>query len=347
MKVHILIPNLFWSDKQQPEIYQSLPVTRLSQLLSKSDCTVQPAEELESWLCKRFNIIMQQNNWPVAPVMLHADAPGLLKSDKDFWMRADPVHLRIEQNHIMLADSQAFQISGQEAEEITRSLNDSLGDPGFSFMPLHPNRWYIRTAQAPEMQTCTLSQVTCRNINHYLPTGSDSIRWHKIFNEIQMLLYDHPVNQSRESRGELTVNSVWFWGGGVMPQAILSPYTHIWSNNDLASALAIASHTGHSALPENTREWLYTHSSGNHFIVLDALRSKAQYRNAYDWRETLASMEQHWFTPIYDALKQRSIKELVITTFNEASLWNFVIKPADLWKFWRLNQPLNIHSSKH
>ena len=108
-----------------------------------------PPQEIEAWLCKEFNVAKQQNDWPIAPLMLFTDAPDLAKTSKDFWMRADPVHLRIEQNHIMLADSKAFKISIEEAEQIVQDLNHNLGNQSFSFFPLHPDRWYCLLYTSP------------------------------------------------------------------------------------------------------------------------------------------------------------------------------------------------------
>lgn len=347
MNLNLLIPDLFWPDSSQTEIYNDLSVRSLEVLLSKNSSTMDPPQEIETWLCKEFNVAKQQNDWPIAPLTLLTDAPALAKTSKDFWMRADPVHLRIEQNHIMLADSQAFQISIEEAEQIVQDLNHNLGNHDFSFFPLHPDRWYIRTPKAPEIFTHTLSHVTCKNINNFLPTGSESIAWHKIFNEIQMLLHEHPINQARESRRELTINSVWFWGGGNMPQSTKSPYTHVWSDDDLPHAFALASNTNHSKLPVDAQVWLQTQISGNHLVILDALHEKAKYRNAYSWRDTLGDMEKNWFSPLYTALKKGKINQLTITALNETASQSFVIKRSDLWKFWLITKPLPVHKEKH
>ncbi len=303
---------------------------------------------MEAWLCTAFNI-EKQRNWPIAPIMLHVDRPSLITTDKDFWIRADPVHLRIEQNHIMLADSQAFQISEEEAKQITHDLNQNLGRyHNFSVLPLHSDRWYIQLATAPEMHTHTLGQVTCMNINNFLPTGKDSITWHKIFNEAQMLLHEHSVNQQRESRGELTVNSIWFWGGGVMPDSIRSSYTHIWSNHEFPRALALASKTKHSRQPLHANEWLsQPELSENHLVVLDTLLQNAKYRNAYNWRETINEMENNWFSPLYQALKKGKIKQLNITALHEKLSMEFVITHSNLWKFWLMTQPLSSYIVKH
>lgn len=344
MNLNLLIPSLFWPDVSQPEIYSDLSMPSLETLLAKGTSKQHSPQEMEIWLCKAFNIAQQQNSWPVAPIMLHVDNPGLVKANKDFWMRADPVHLRIEQNHIMLADNQAFKISKEEVEQIVQDLNHNIGTHyNFSFLPLRPDRWYIRLSKVPEIQTHTLSQVTCMNINGFLPTGNESMIWHKIFNEIQMLLYEHPVNQARESRGELPINSVWFWGGGNMPQLIQAPYTYIWSNHDLPRALATASKLNHSKLPAHADEWLQNGAAGNHLIVLDALLEKAKYRNAYGWRETLKDLEKDWFSPLYKALRKGKIDQLTITTSSQ----DFVIIRSNLWKFWLVTRPLSFYLVKH
>lgn len=347
MNLNILIPNLFWPDTAQINIYHELPVHRLETLMSKSVLATSPAQEMEIWLCRQFNIVQQQNGWPIAAIMLHIDAPDLAKAGKDFWMRADPVHLRIEQNHIMLADSQAFRITEEEAKELAQDLNNNLAGYDYTLLPLRPDRWYLRLSKIPDMQTYTLGQVTCRNINNFLPTGLDSIVWHKIFNEIQMLLHEHSVNLAREARGELIINSVWLWGGGKLPQSIRSPYTQVWSDDDFVRALASASGTKYAQLPANADEWLRTQPQGDHLVVLDSLRGKAKYRNAYGWRETLTAMEKDWFAPLHAALKQGKIHQLTITALDETATRNFTLTRSNLWKFWLITNPLSSYSVRY
>lgn len=125
-----------------------------------------------------------------------------------------------------------------------------------------------------------------------------------------------------------------------MPQLIHAPYTHIWSNNDLLHALALSCNINYSQLPIHADEWLRANTPGNHLIVLDMLREKAKYRNAFDWRETLNSLEKNWFLPLYNALKKGDINQLAITGLSEISSQTFVAKRSSLWKFWRMAKPL-------
>ena len=90
-----------------------------------------------------------------------------------------------------------------------------------------------------------------------------------------------------------------------------------------------------------------TRPNGDHLVVLDSLRGKAQYRNAYEWRETLKAMEQNWFAPLHIALKEGKINQLTITALNEISSRDFSLTRSDLWKFWRITKPLPLYSRKH
>lgn len=351
MKLHLFIPSLLWSDKSETAIYQSLATPSLDILLAKGQMIRRPPEDSSTWLCQSFGI-QRQRDWPVAPIMQHNDNQEYTETKKngaiqDFWLRADPVHLRIEQNHIMLADSQVFHISKDEALQLTNEINRHLSNENLVLLPLNPYRWYIRLTQAPQIHTQTIDTATCKNINRLLPTGKDNVTWHKMFNEIQMLLHEHPLNQARTARNELPINSVWFWGGGFMPQTVRSSYTHIWSNEPFSQALANISNTSHSRLPDNAFSCYQTASNPeNQLIILDSLLHKEKYKDAHGWRESLLDMERNWFAPLYTALKNNQINELKITTTNENTSSDFVTKRKSLWKFWAPIKPLPVHAVK-
>ena len=340
MKLTLLVPNLLWPDPKQPEIYHDLPLPSLTTILSKSKSLTRPSQDIEAWLCTAFNIPKQSGNWPVAPILIKTNAPSWMKTDQEFWMRADPVHLRIEQNHIMLADHQSFQISESESTSIVADLNHYLKNDDLELTLMKPEQWYIRLPEAPEIQTHTLSEVTCKNINHYLPTGTASAKWRKIFNEIQMLLHEHPVNLERESRGELPINSIWFWGGGKMPLSAQTLFTHTWSQHDLTQSLATVSDAPHSALPIHPETWLQTGLTGHHLVVLNDLHGKAKYRDAYHWRENLKYLDTNWFHPILTAIENKTIDHLTISMLGDIATQDFTLTHSGLWKFWLRPKPL-------
>jgi hypothetical protein len=47
-----------------------------------------------------------------------------------------------------------------------------------------------------------------------LPSGSGADPLRRLGAEMEMWLHEHPVNQQRLARGQLSVNAFWIWGGG-------------------------------------------------------------------------------------------------------------------------------------
>ncbi|MDH5551937.1 MAG: phosphoglycerate mutase [Nitrosomonas sp.] len=343
INLHLFIPSLFWHDTSLPEIYRELPISDLEAMLAKSSMTKELPQKYEAWLCNTFKVTKQQN-WPIAPITLKAENSSMLFTDKDFWMRADPVHLRIEQNHILLADNQVLNIAIKESKQLADTLNDHFANRGLEFLLMNHDRWYIKLRKTPDMKTYELSHITGKNINNFLPSGEDSKFWHHIFNEIQMLLHEHPINLARLARKELPINSVWFWGGGVMPASCRSPFLQIWSDEFLSSALALASGTKHAKLPPNAKTWQQSTAPGDHLVVIDRLWKKAQYNDTYGWREAFKQLEKNWLSPLFATIQEGNLNTLTITSTNENATRNFTISRKNLWKFWRVTKPLSIYT---
>ena len=345
MNLHLLVPALFWPEASLPEIYRDLPLPALEKLLARSSCTEDESQEIEVWLCRAFGVSKQQD-WPVAAITLQADGAGNVKAGDDYWVRADPVHLRIERDQIVLADSRVFRISSEEADQLTGLLNRHFAENGqeIVFLPLHPDRWYLRVMKTSPAKTCLLGEVANKGINERLPFGPNNRVWRGLFNEIQMLLHEHPLNQSREARGELAINSTWFWGGGMMPESVVCPYTHVWSNDILVDSLALACGTAHAQLPPGAAAWRQSAASGKHLVVLDTMLGKAQYGDAYGWRESLRELERNWFAPLWIMAKQGKFNQLTLTAVHESKTKNFSLRRGDWRKLWRRTKPLSIYA---
>jgi len=302
-------------------------------LLARATAAQGPALDLEEWLCRAFAVDKQQD-WPLAALALVADggSPG-----NDYWLRADPVHLRVDRSQLVLADSRAFGITQDEANRLTRALNSHFSDAGLVFQARHPERWYLRLEKPPQLQTRALAEVAGKYIDEFLPAGADSIYWHGVCNEIQMVLHEQAVNEAREASGNLPVNSVWLWGGGRLPKIAAKPFAHVWTNECLAKSLALASGAGLSSLPQNAQAWLaQPHAPGVHLVVLDSLRSAAQYRDMERWRENIKELEACWFAPLLSVLQRRELEELILSSGS----WSFAVSRGDLWKLWRRGKAL-------
>jgi hypothetical protein len=244
-------------------------------------------------------------------------------------------------DRIILADDASFALSRDEAEQLADALNRHFHSDGMIFYPLLPQRWYLRLAAPADMRTHSLAETAGKHIDTYLPSGPDGMRWHTLSNEIQMLLHNHPVNEAREARGEMPVNSVWLWGGGTLPANVASPFGGIWTDEALARGLARAAKAPCSALPASAAAWLANvGNGGEHLIVLDGLRGAAQYGDVHGWREGMEQLERDWFAPLAAMLKQGQVAQVSIAAIDTERCREFSVERNELWKFWRMRKPL-------
>lgn len=336
MHCHVLVCGLAWPRGDLREVCEGLALGALETLLAKGRRAQAPAQMPEQWLMERYGV-ERQRDWPVAPFSLIGDGgtPGA-----GAWMRADPVHLRIERNQLVLADHNEFRVSREEAEALAEGINAHLGDR-LVVHPLRPERWYARLPECPDIETTPLRAARGRAIDALLPHGPESMAWHALANELQMLLHTHPVNAAREASGEHPINGVWFWGAGRLTPLASRPFQYVASDDPLARGLAQSSGAAARELPPDAQAWLAdTGDSGVALVVLDALACASDYGDAGAWREGLMGLEQAWFAPLLRALAAGRIGMLSLHLLDEARGIEVETSRLDLRYFWRMRKPI-------
>jgi hypothetical protein len=318
-----LIPHLFPSARLLEAAAQDLRLPALQTLLARGHCQPSPAEGVEAALCEALGIARQQD-WPVAPISLEADG-GV--AGEAYWLRADPVHLRVMRDRIVLADNDTLELTQPEADALTATIGQHFGaDP--SPIACHPTRWYLRLDHVPRLTTCARSVAVGCDIDPLLPHGDDAMQFRAWSNEVQMLLHDHPVNLAREARGELPVNALWLWGGGCLP-ASPTPTAPLYARNADARALGAFCAMRVQPLPEQMDISLL--ESGG-VMLLDNLTHAGQYGDAYGWREALRGLERDWFVPLRGALHRSGPQGLSLNDPVNGKMLR--LQASDAWKFW-------------
>ena len=294
----------------------------------------------EVWLFGRFGV-SRQRDWPVAPYTLLADGGS---PERHFWVRADPVHLRVGRDSLSLAESTSFDVSRAEADALVETLNRHFGET-MLFHAMQPARWYARLQRAPDMHTTPPSAASGETIDENLPTGPDAMPFHALMNEAQMLLHEHPVNDAREARGEPALNSVWFWGGGTLADSGARPFSTVFGDAPLARGLALASAIPARALPGDAVAMLA--AAGNDGIALvfmDALENEKGEAESARLLERRAAIERDWLEPLLGALRSGQIGMLTLSLPGADSLLEVEIVRSDLRCFWRRRKPLAVYS---
>ena len=325
----VLIPHLFPSARLLEAAAQDLHLPSLQTLLARGTRQPCPAEGVEAALCEAFGIARQQD-WPLAPITLEADGGA---AGSAYWLRADPVHLQVMRDRIVLAGSDVLSLSCEEANALADAISQHFGGE-LNPQPLHPQRWYLQFQEAPQLTTTPLSVAVGRDIDPLLPQGGDALRFRTRLNELQMLLHGHPVNLAREARGELPVNSLWLWGGGHRPatRGIPAP---LLARDAEARALGAFCGAHVHALPAHPDAALL---AADGIVLLDALTCAGQVGDAYGWREALRELEQDWFVPLRGALRRIGPRGLRLADpVNGKALH---LRAHDAWRVWR--RPRNL-----
>jgi hypothetical protein len=323
----LIVPDLMLPAEMCAAVLQDLSLPALSTILARTQrLTTTSTASTEGALCRHFQIPYQQD-YPIAPICLAADGGN---PEQHYWLRADPVHLRATRDQLMLVDSGAFSISQIEAELFAQAFNEYFKDDGYLLYPLRPDRWYLRVANTPQLRTTPVNQVTGKHIDSHLPQGADSLAWHRFYNEIQMLFFSLAVNDAREQRGELSINSLWCWGGGVMPDIPRMETGKLWANDANVRAMALLANMPNDALPSDA-----SHIDEQAIVLLDQLTGAAQYGDYYGWREAMLALEKNWFAPLLSQLKAGQIKQLRITTHTPTHQYEWHCQRMDLWRIWR------------
>lgn len=327
---HLVVPDLFLPQHAAADACAGLVLPALETLLARALPAPLSEESLEAWLCGAFGVADQA----IAPVTLRADG---LEPGAGYWLRADPVHLRLQRDQLILQAE--APLTADEAAQLCASLNTHFAGDGLHFFAPHPQRWYLQLDAAPDMSTRPLAQVAGRNVHAHLPQGADALRWHGVFNEIQMLLHEHAVNQAREARGELPINSVWLWGGGQAAGELARPYANVYGDSDLAAAFAQTAGIPHAVLPDDATQCVAS-DEGEVLIIWEGLRRAFQHGDLHVWRDGLLRFEQGCAEPLLDALRAGRIARLTLDVPQAGASRRFVLTRSAVWKLWQRPRPL-------
>jgi hypothetical protein len=321
--VHLVITDLFLPKDFAAEVCADLRLPALEKLLGRGRSEILQAVPLENHLCELFGVTCAADA-PIAPVSAAFD--GL---EAGYWMRADPVHLRLQRDQMLLA---GVMPGDDEAEQFCASLNEYFTGQGMEFFAPHPQRWYVRLDELPRILTTPLSGVMGGNMRGALPTGEDAARWHQLFNEIQMVLFAHPLNQSREERNEPMINSVWFWGGGESSVPLLNNnHAYVSSDEILVEMFAATAGIPFTAWP---KQWNIA-SEGKQLLVWTGLRSALQRGDLAGWQDSLQGFENGYAQPLLQALRSGRLAQLELDILGDDGIRRFSLKRGDTWAFWR------------
>jgi hypothetical protein len=330
----LLVPDLL-SSPESRALLSALRLPALERWVARAGMARRPEKGTMEILASAFALPSPP---PVAAIALAAEH----EPREGGWIRADPVHLRIEQDAVALHDPAVLEITRAEADSLLDALQALFATDGLEFHAPAPERWYARVPDGEMPRTVPLEDAIGRNVFGMLPRGTGRINWASALTESQMLFAGHEVNLRREAQGLPSINSVWFWGEGASPGEVASPYAAIFSDDPFARGLGRLSGTRLAPRGRSIAEVGALRKAESALVVLDELTAPLRRGDAAGWRRVAERLETDWFEGLGAAVERFETVRIMLPAGGDTLVAN--LDAASRWRWYRPRKPLHDHA---
>jgi len=139
------------------------------------------------------------------------------------WGWVSLCHWAMGREQASLSDPAELAIREDESETLLVAMRPFFESEGLQLHPVRAGRWLVR-GEVMGLPTASLDRAIGRSVDPWLPASTEARLLRRLQNEMQMLLYTHPVNDARTARREPTINSVWFSGTGRLTSTTPAPH---------------------------------------------------------------------------------------------------------------------------
>lgn len=288
---------------------QPLPAN-VATALGRADLRVDQGEGRRAQLRRHAQLL--PDHWPVAALTRQRDARDAAGAA---WLRADPCRIQPDINGArLLGVGPALGLDAEDARQLLPALKPLFGDAGLLLDAPVPTRWYLRLPPGSQLPVFSEpDDALGADVFEHLAEGDAGRRWRALLSEAQVVLHNHPWNARRAEAGRVAVNSLWFWGGGTLPDHVRSPHARFHSDDPLGASIADA--------------------AGIHAPMPDAFALPAE-DSVFDLTATrdAAALDRNWLQPALAALHTGALARLV---FDCEDGRVFSLRRGQRWRLWR------------
>ena len=144
----------------------------------------------------------------LGPLIAHDDYSG----DGPIWL-LELVHLSAVREGAVLIPAQYLNVTDEDSTQLLASAGELCKTAGFDVAPLSATHWRVQLPQGFTPRAASPELVSLTNVNDWWSLDIAGRPWRRLSNELQMLWFDHPVNERRANQGLRPINSVWLFGG--------------------------------------------------------------------------------------------------------------------------------------
>jgi hypothetical protein len=144
-------------------------------------------------------------------LMPHESAPQLLGAKPSLGKEAimTPCHWQVGMNEVTLLEPQELALNEQESKQLLSAIQPYFEEDGLQVVYESPLVWRVKGDLLDGLPLASIDRVVGQNIKPWMPEHQRAKTLQRLQSEMQMLLYQHPVNDERSLKGRWTVNSFW------------------------------------------------------------------------------------------------------------------------------------------
>jgi hypothetical protein len=218
LRMHLLIPFASALSEAGLHTLRDLDLPHLSRLPGRLQPTDRVGSDEFSLSPPHETALARHWGWEGAdgalPFAAHAAALDGIDVGDRAWGLLTPVHWHVGRDQVTLADPIQLGLDADASRAIFEAVRELFESEGFVMAWGAPLRWYAAHESLVELPCASLDRVVSRNVDRWLPQGSQARLVRRLQSEVQLLLYPHAINEAREAQGQLSVNSFWLSGCG-------------------------------------------------------------------------------------------------------------------------------------
>jgi hypothetical protein len=133
------------------------------------------------------------------------------------WARITPCHWKVNADHVEMLDPAELALTDAETSTLMEAMRGYFAEDGITLHPFSAGTWLAHGAVFEGLATASLERARGARIDTWMPRQPQAKTLRRLQNEMQMLLYTHPINDARAAQRQTTVNSFWVSGTGALP----------------------------------------------------------------------------------------------------------------------------------
>jgi hypothetical protein len=314
----------------------------LERLLARADVP-RPAGD---WRSDALRVIVPEPLEVPATAVAVLRASGIAERSASVTV-ATPVHLVAGLRSVGLPEDGILALEPGDAALLAQDFNGVFVGAGVRLVVARQNVLLCLFEEPLRVFLSPPDDLLGRDIGEHMPGGADGARVRALMSEVEMWLFDHPVNRRRRAASLAPVSSLWFWGGGATDASVAASLDG-WAAGDdplcaaleredrypgRASSFAALPDTpagvvAPSAKADGARAEIVVPAAGplgarSGIVVLEASPGSAAW----------AEVEQRWLVPAIEDLRAGRLGAV------EISMGRRCARARRRGRFWRRARP--------